>query len=454
MFPSRATLRNQWLWFALLAAGWTVRLAYAACFSGRVWIDELWVVQEPAFRLLTGQGFLNPMDWAQRIRSWLPAFLIVIPLKLGGPVLVRVLIMAANTVAVLRLTAAAGLRLHVRGAPWLALACGLFTPELLHFGSSCDLSVLAFPFLVEGLVRWHHAPRLAALWLAAAVLVRNQYVMVPAALFIHSLAIRRREGVKALAGAAFLAFAVDASLNSLLYGFEVYPFLNYARVNLSGQANQFGTTPFYQGFEILWRFMTEPLFAAFALLGLPLLWKREPTWFWAWIALAALHFAAPHKEYRFFYGPALLAAVWGGAALQVWLQNLPKKRQWLQIVAVVLVVAVGGWRATKKVAWAQFEGPLRMTASAGRQQSVRGLIVYGWGGIQNGGHYTFQQALPYEYAESLVALRERKLDPALYSHLVLPTNIISPCADWIESYSGAALYRCTTEELRGLLWQK
>jgi hypothetical protein len=185
-----------------------------------------------------------------------------------------------------------------------------------------------------------------------------------------------------------------------------------------------------------------------------LLWKRESSWFWAWIALFAAHGASPHKEFRFFYGPAVLTAVWGGAALQGWLQNLPKKRQWLQIAAVVVLLGVGGWRAVKKVAWAQYEGPVRMTAAAGSREDVRGLIVYGWGGIQNGGHYAFQRAMPYEYAENLVALRERKLDPALYSHLVLPTNIISPCADWIESYSGAALYRCTTEELRGLLWLK
>jgi hypothetical protein len=38
--------------------------------------------------------------------------------------------------------------------------------------------------------------------------------------------------------------------------------------------------------------------------------------------------------------------------------------------------------------------------------------------------------------------------------LVLPTISISPCADWVESYGGASLYRCTTEELRGFLWQK
>mgnify|MGYP001560630230 CR=1 FL=1 len=446
----------------MLALGWVARLVYAGRFSGRVWIDELWVVQEPAFRLLTGQGFLNPMDWAERIRSWLPPLLVLAPLKvlhavglgLWGPMAVRLLIMGANTVALLRLSAAASQRLGVRGAPWLAVGCGLFTPELIRHGASCDLSVLAFPFLVEGLLRWHATARIAALWFAAAALVRNQYVVVPAALFLHCLVSKRKEGVRALGIAAAVAFVLDASVNSLLYGFEVYPFWNYARINLGGQANQFGTTPFYHAIELLWRFMTEPVCAAMTLLAVPALWRKEPAWLWAWLAITALHVIAPHKEFRFFYGPAAMGCVFAGAALQARLQFMARHRRWVETVAVVVLVGFMAWRGTSKVSWAQFEGPLRMTALAGRQQDARGLIVYGWGGINNGGSYTFHQALPYEYAETLEALRLRKLHPAAYNYLVLPTNLISPCADRVESYGGASLYRCNTEEFRGLLWQK
>lgn len=456
------------LFFAVLILGTILRVFQAWRFETRAWIDEIWVVLDPAYRMLTGVGPVE-RDWTWQVRDWLPPSLVFLQFKVlnalgvtAGPAVlaaIRIRSAFATCVGLAAFAWMLGRRFGLREAPWLAALVLFFIPELIHLGGTADLSALGLPPLLLGtaLLFWDNTreaswlTRVGGALVVFSALIRFQYGIFPAVFLCGML--WRREWRKAtelaFTGCAFLLF--DFAFNSWMYGNAVLPIARYFLVNTSGGvASSYGVTPFYFAFEILWRFTTEPVFAI-AVLTLPLAYRRAPALTAAAVLFFVLHALIAHKEFRFFYGGAVVLSGIGAAALQVWAENLPPKRGILVLFAFASVfLTIAGFRASRKVDWHAYEIPARLETYAGTLPDVRGLITYGWGGIYQGCNYVFYRPLPCVFAENLAQLKFKKLNAEEYSHVVTGAEEAAPCADLLRKENGGALYRCTNAELKKL----
>lgn len=462
------------VFFAVVALGAIWRLGFAMQFHGRAWIDELHVVLKPAFRVAFELGSLpwgpvfpgEPRE--ETIRSWIPPLLAGGAFKLfsligitNGVVvlpLLKTLVAAANCFAALFFAMRLGARAGFRSAPVLPAAVVLLTPELVHYSATLDLSSLGLPLLLAGL-GFASAPRsrkqfvTAASLLGASALIRFQYAVFPL-VWLAALLLRRefRQALTlALIGTGLLGF--DFALNSILYGHPILPVYNYFLNNTAGGlAASYGTSPFYHGFELLWRFTTEPVFALIVFSAL-IAFR-----YYSWLAVAAMvfyaiHCVVGHKEYRFFFGTAVPLATIAAASLQKWIEERPRgARLALGAAFVVLFVSIGSWRAVKKVGWSDYDVPTRLETLAGSLPDAQGLIVYGWNGIYSGGRVTMYRRLPYIFVASRAEIGSHmgayRADD--FNYVITGSSEPAPCATDVAQKNGARLYRCTSAEIETL----
>ena len=72
--------KSRFLFFTIIAIGTLFRIFTAITFQSCAWIDEMWVVLSPAYKLAFGAGELKG-DWVNGIRSWLPPSLLAVQLR-------------------------------------------------------------------------------------------------------------------------------------------------------------------------------------------------------------------------------------------------------------------------------------------------------------------------------------------------------------------------------------
>jgi hypothetical protein len=238
------------------------------------------------------------------------------------------------------------------------------------------------------------------------------------------------------------------ALDSWIYGKPILPIWNYFTHNAQGGSAVFGTTPFYFSFELLWRFMTEAGFL-FTLLTLGFAAKKAPFLVISASLFFAAHTYVGHKEYRFFYGAALLfTGIWA-TALQSWIENKPTRlRVSLGVAALCLFIINAGWRAQKKTGWREFELPAALETFAGTRPDLKGLLVVGWNGTQYGGHYTLHKLVRYEFLPSHENAKAARLNHSDFNYIITGGNEPVPCKETIQNRGGAVLYRCVEEEMR------
>lgn len=469
------------LFFSLLGFGFLWRLVVAVTQQSRTWIDELWVVLNPAYFLLTGKGFLNPQDWDLAIRSWIPPSFLFLFLKffsvLGisqGPVvlaLVRVcfgVMVAASFVVFAKYLARV---FQLKNPPLLPVLVLFFNPEFVRFSISMDLNVLGLvPLLfglwllpeqskpVRSLAKVERREWGAFALLSLAVIVRVQYAVFPVCLLAWFLYRRQWMRLYALALIGVGAVAFHFAFDSLMFGRPVLPLLNYFHINaVEGMMNRQGVTPFYHAFEILWRFAGEPVFLLF-LIFFAFAFKRSVFLVGSVALFFAIHCSIGNKMFRYYYGAAVLCSGVAAAALQLWLEQHARGVQRKRAVAiltafVVLFVSVGTWRAVKKTPWHEFEIPSKLETWVGTQSDVKGLITYGWQGIYCGGNYTFQRPLPYICSEWKRALPTMGLNSSDYNYVITPVREPAPCAVRVNEQGEGVAYRCTAKEVATLLGQ-
>ncbi|MGD2083110.1 MAG: hypothetical protein PVF91_09100 [Chromatiales bacterium] len=111
------------------------------------------------------------------------------------------------------------------------------------------------------------------------------------------------------AGAAVLALGL--ALDRWFYGEWVLTPWNYFRANLiEGKASSFGTSPWWDYFLLVLQGATHPI-GAMILLSFLAFWVLYPRSIITWVTLPffAVHLLIPHKELRFLFPMANLAAI-------------------------------------------------------------------------------------------------------------------------------------------------
>ncbi len=458
------------LFFCFLFVGLVTHLYIAIAFQSRAWIDELWAVLNPAYRLLTGTGFLDPNDWNPQfpVRTWLTPgllfiymkFLQVIGISNGLIVLpsVRALTSLVSFLSFICFSFFLSKKLSLKEKPWLPLLVLLFTPEFIHFSTTADLSAWGIPPLLFGLAllffeeentKPNLKTRLGCCLITLSALIRFQFGVFPLTcmgwLFIKK---QKRKAVELCCigtGFLFLDFLLNAKINGTLQ----IPILNYFLVNTAhGRASGFGVSPFYIAFEFLWRWCTEPVFLVLCLFAY-FSFRRMPFLTAISLGFCLIHAFIGHKEYRFFYGPAVLLVALGSTSFQKWAERKTKFSQIILIGFLISFFSFSFWRGTKKVAWRDYEIPSKLETIVGTMPDIKGLVTYGWGGIYSGGNYTLYRPLPYVFAEKKEDLPKMNLNLAQFNYVISPQEE-TPCQEIIQTQSGANLLRCTNEELQDL----
>jgi hypothetical protein len=445
---------------------------YAAIvFQSRAWIDEIVALCAPAFRLLhaphyAGIGEVStPLEAG--LRSWIPPLLLAQYLKLlsflginhGSAVLpiVRIKIASANALAKILFAFALSSRMKLKRAPLVALLLLLFTPEYVHYATTADLSVVAMPLLLLGLSLelWDRSPtptflsRGAALSLTLSALVRFQYGVFPLLLLAKYFLRREWRKTQELLTCGLFFLVASLAIDSWMYGTTTFPLWNYFRANTTGLAAHYGTTPFYFAFELLWRWMTEPAMVV-AVLTFLLSFRKLPFITVCTAIFFGLHAMIGHKEYRFFYSSAILFSGIAGVVLQKWFEDRPRERFAVVIIFACTFAAAAVWRGVSKVGWREYEIPSRLETYAGSLSDAKGLLVYGWNGIHNGGGYTFYRNLPYLFlpdGEPPEGLRDKPIKDN-FNLVITRSDWPAPCAERVRREGDGTLYRCTRKEVR------
>lgn len=465
---------------------------------GRVWIDEVWVVLNPAYWLVSGAGFMNPVDWfSPGIRSWLPPLLVAGYFRfchflgIDQPwfvfsflsLIVSFINFAATSYLILVIS---GLRNWAYSSTVFALIAALFAPEVVRHSLSVDLSVMAWPFLSIGiahlsraLVAWQYNPR--ADWLpylltkglvlvVLAALIRYQLLIVPCFILLTFMLAGHWRYFLLTTAVIFFGLLSDGLLNTLFYGYWKLPiFVYYWSNTAGGMAASYGVSPWYHGVEILWRFCTEPTFAL-ALFAMAAIFKtnrvskarlfdRSLFSFDHFIlgllaCLTLSHLVVGHKEFRFFYTQSILMGLASGMGFEMVRSMLHKvisnqNRHWA-FAAILVLVFFQVWRGAYKVDWATFDMPANMVYQASTQKDLDGLLVFGWGGIKNPSQSGFYSAKPFWYFESSDQIKNAKLDfneIKRISHVLAPSHEPAPCGALVKELQDARLYRCRTKEI-------
>lgn len=466
-------LNKKYFLYGLVLFAIVIRVYCALIFQSRSWIDEHWVMLNPAYILLTGHGKLVG-DWDVMMRSWTSPTILFGYLKTlswlhitRGTIVIPLvkLFFAALTMAAIFLLARELSRLYSLKYPlgW-GLLLVLFNPDLIHLGATGDLNVFGFIFLVLGLIFFNRGLAdqkyfaKGVGWLVFSNLIRFQYVIITALSFIYLFFTRLNK--KQLT--KYLITFVIISLGLLLFefGYNTYryqrpnlPIFSYVYMDtLGGYYTMGGVTPFYHGLELLQR-LVSPIGCLIILLATKLSFqKTRYLSVVSWGFLIA-HSLLGHKELRYFYAPAILLLMISATALQSWFEHNGFKRSQKKLIYSALVLIfiaqslIYGFRAIKKVPWHDYEYPARLETWVGTQEDVKGLITFGWGGIYSGSGYTFYRTLPYEFAENKSQVIARNLDFKNYNYLIAPEQQKNLCRDFIKNEGGASVYRCSTEEL-------
>ncbi len=459
-------MKNKAFWL-ISSLGILIRCVVAIAFPTRAWIDEIWVVLDPAFRLLTGVGPVE-RDWAWQVRDHIPPTLLFLYfnfLQLLGisdglfiQASVRFFISLATGISILFFLLMLARIFKLKNLPWISALVCFFIPDFVHYAATADLSVLGIPPLLVGLTLlfWSaeelvptFKTRLGSVLIVFASLIRFQFGIFPAVLFFGFLATKKFKISLELAAIGVGFILLDIVFNSLMYGNFVFPMINYFLVNTTGGvASRYGVTPFYFAFELLWKFMTEPVF----MLSLLFAWfsyKKTPALTISIFLFFLLHALVAHKEYRFFYGAALTMAALGSISFESFLEQGNKK--WFTSTFLVLFLLVGSFRAVKKTDFKAYMIPAKLEALAGRDPSLKGIITFGWGGIYQGCNYTVFKPIPCIFVEQKAHLKSKNIDVEKFSHLVTGSEEPAPCANKLASEYGGTLYQCTKEELAKLL---
>jgi hypothetical protein len=261
-----------------------------------------------------------------------------------------------NLAALLLLWAALARRVpEARARTWLLAAC-LFTFFLPYLSVRTSSESVSGAFLTAGVAafllleaRPVRAGLAAGLLLGLAFDTRYQLGLCVAGFGAWVLLVRRAvRPFLALAAGVALMVALGLAVDRWGYGVWTLTPWNYLRANLiEGRANAFGTAPFYQ--YVVDLAATWPPLPALAGLAVVVFWfraRRDPLT-WTTVPLVLGHSALAHKELRFLFPLAPLAAAM--AALLVLDPALwsggPGRRRWTLPAAAALVALNVVWLA-------------------------------------------------------------------------------------------------------------
>ena len=261
-----------------------------------------------------------------------------------------------NLAALLLLWVALARRLpEGRARTWLLAAC-LFTFYLPYLSVRTSSESISGALLAAGLAAWLlledrplRAGLTAGVLLGLAFDARYQLGLCVAGFGLWLLVVRRAvRPFLALAAGTTAMVALGLAVDRWGYGAWTFTPWNYLRANLiEGRANTFGTAPFYQ--YVVDLAATWPPLPALAGLAVVVFWfraRRDPLT-WTTVPLVVGHSLLAHKELRFLFplaplAAAMIALLFLDPALRFAWQA---RRRWTRAAAVALVALNLVWLA-------------------------------------------------------------------------------------------------------------
>lgn len=298
-----------WLFFILIGAA-VARIIHALGYTVQH-PDEIYQILEPAHRLLYGYGAIT-WEWRDGIRSWLPAVIITVPMKLGewiapgtaAHIYVPRLMMAAWSLVLVWAAWRMARRQSVLHGVIVAAIVALWV-EFIIYSAHPLTEVMATFCIIPALILAgddrvsYRKYLLIGFLLGLGVVLRPHYAPAVgvAAIMIAKTDWKNRWLPMAMGGlvAILISSAVDIAFGQ--YPFEWF-LNNYQRNIVDNVAARYGVSPFSTYFGLLAFLLSVPLLIVLALM---VRFGAKGNALLITVALVNLlaHSFIGHKEYRF-----------------------------------------------------------------------------------------------------------------------------------------------------------
>jgi hypothetical protein len=464
--------QKNYLYSTLIFSAFFIHLLIATQFHTRAWIDEMHVFFNQAYKIISGFGLINE-EWNQKIRDYLPPLTLAIFLKF----LIKIGIEDASTVhkivsfvisflsclSIYILCKELSKKRSFKTKPVWLIVFSFFNLELIRLRTTGDLSVIGLPPLLLSFSFFLKSDdekntnsivyfSVACFLISLSSFIRFQYALIAFIYFVY-YSIKKPKRILIFSIIALITLSFDFILNTIMYKTPTLPIINYYLINtIGGLASSYGTTPFYFGFELFWRMATESVFLGFCLYFFRIL-KLFPPFGLASIIFFLIHIFIPHKEYRFFYPSATMLSICVGYIVQMDFENVKQSKLKFYfsktlIISFVILIFLRGFLKTDFKA---YQVPSVLLEKANKEKNLIGIITVGWGGIYQGCNYDVFKPIPCYFFQNINELKNyfqnHVEEISKISHIVIPSNLKSPCLKHIATISGGSLYECSQLEL-------
>lgn len=309
--------------------GFAVRSVFAIAWPTVHRPDETFQNLEPAYRLLTGWGFVS-WEWRDGIRSWLFPDILYAVLRAADvlhlPLLptVATLLSALATTGVIVAVLVGWRRYRLPGAVICGALAALW-PDLVYFGPKPLLEVQAatLMFAAAGLASLDRSParpRLIAIGLLLGLAFDFRFQLAPALAVVAIGTARRnlRGGWLPLLAAAAVPVLMLGLLDWVTWGSPFQSIWKNIAINFfDNRAEIYGVEPFYwYAADLIGRYGTVSILLALCF-GLGV--RAAPLLAATAVAVVAFHSLIAHKEISFIYAALPCGLVVAGlGAARLW----------------------------------------------------------------------------------------------------------------------------------------
>ncbi len=271
-----------------------------------------------------------------------------------------------------------------------------------------------------------HSGFYAGLFLGLAFMIRIQTALVPAAVFVALLALRRWRTAGAFAAGGLLMLLIEGIIDYLSFGVFLSSVV-HSVVDQSKQLHSYVTGPWYSYLATVAGALIPP-FSLLALYWIVRAARRAPLAFWGMLVFLIVHSIIPQKQERFILPilPLLFALLAVGWSMVSWRDRRWVRGLWIFFWVVnILLLPVSVFNYSQK---ARVE-PLLELGRGGETGGIIAVTVenpqwlpYYYAGYAEDDFYYVMEPATLDTLHGLIADRQRVRGLAEPTHVVLFTH--------------------------------
>ncbi|MTJ52013.1 mannosyltransferase [Anabaena sp. UHCC 0253] len=454
-----------------------LRVGISLKFPNIFWADEIFQTQEPAHRLVFGNGIVT-WEFRDGIRSWvLPGILAgIIRLTawlgegsygylLGINIFLSLLSLSNILVAYLW-------GKKIGGIITAFICAGICTIwfELVYFSPKAFTEVIAthlfLPGVYLGIFRNHLQLRkrlfLAGCFLGIALALRIHFLPLIGFVVIYICRKDWRQKWLSMIAGMIVPILIFGTVDAFTWSYPFQSFWLNIWVNVvEGKSKLYGVSPWYEYFIFLlksWSWFSIPILIL-AIIGL----RRSPILGWLVLVIILSHSLLAHKEYRFIYPALPMLMILAGLGTGELVLSLSRRWNSIPKLLITILLCLLVWTSTSVALLSRFNiyNPLTFSTfgtnledthlygatnnllalqSLSKENSICGLGLWGIHWALSGGYTYLHQNVPIYPVEEAADFAELK---AGFNYIIGNRSIPFPYQNYTlqKCWQGTCIYK-------------